>query len=128
MDLFAMHSILANTFGPNAGPSGPDTFDVVLLASRNTSDEIPTGTGYTRGTLARAAFEEPADGAVVASAAVDVGTPTGAWEIARYVVLYDATLDAWWNPVELTEPLTVTGAGSPVTVRPAFTVTDLIQG
>lgn len=127
MDLFAMHSILANTFGPNAGPSGPDTFDVVLLASRNTSDEIPGGTGYVRGALARADFGEPADGVVV-SDPVAVGTPTGAWEIARYVVLYDATLDAWWNPVQLTEPLTVTGAGDPVAVQVALTVTDLIQG
>jgi len=114
-DIAAINASLDNDYGTTRGPNTPASLEVALLASADPADEI-TGGGYVRPVHDSDDWLPAADGVKTASVADDCGTPTGAWDTAQFAGLYDPVAGAWWDVVALTEPLTVTGAGDPVTV------------
>jgi hypothetical protein len=113
-DVAAINASLDNDYGATRGPNTPAALEVALLETREPGSEI-TGGGYSRPTLDSDDWLPAADG-VKSSAPVSMGTPSGAWDTANYAGLYDPVAAVWWDVVPLAEPLTVTGAGDPVTV------------
>lgn len=125
MDIAAWNTLLDCVYGPARAAGAPDSFEVMLLATEDPSseipgttdvDEVPVVNGYEPGTLNNDDWLA-SDGGVKTSFPVDVGTPTEAWETARFVALRDPATATVWNVRPLAEPLTVTGAGTPVVVR-----------
>ena len=134
MDTAAWNSLLDNTYGATRGPHSPASFEVALLASDDIGseisattevDEVPTVNGYARGSIDNDDWAD-ADEAVKTSDPVDFGTPTLAWETARFWALIDGS--TVWNICPLTEPLTVTGAGSNVIVQLSIAAGGVFEG
>ena len=134
MDTAAWNALLDNTYGASRGPHSPASFEVALLASDDIGseisattevDEVPTVNGYVRPTLDNDDWAD-ADGSVKTSEPVDFGTPSLAWETARFWALIDGS--TVWNICPLTEPLTVTGAGSNVTVQLSIAAGGVFEG
>jgi hypothetical protein len=117
-DQGAMERSLDNDYGPTRGPNAPDSFEVMLLDA--TGEEIPGTTegvanGYARPTHPNDAWLAATGGAKV-SEVVTFAAPTGAWETAYYWALRDPLTGLVWDYSPLTEPLDVTGPGTPVTL------------
>ena len=134
MDTAAWNALLDNTYGASRGPHSPASFEVALLASDDIGseistttevDEVPTANGYARPTLDNDDWAD-ADEAVKTSDPVDFGMPSLAWETARFWALIDGS--TVWNICPLTEPLTVTGAGSNVIVQLSIAAGGVFEG
>lgn len=142
MDVAAWNALLDNTYGATRGPHTPAAFEVALLATSDPASEIATTTevddgdggtepvanGYARPTIGAGDWAPAADAVKASTFAPDFGTPTEAWETARFWALIDPTTDAVWNVVPLLDPLTVTGAGSPVTVQLNIAAGGVFEG
>lgn len=135
MDTAAWNALLDNTYGATRGPHSPASFEVALLASDDIGSEIsattevaevPTANGYARPTLDNDDWLDADEAVKTSSAGVDFGTPSSAWETARFWALIDGS--TVWNICPLTEPLTVTGAGSNVTVQLSIAAGGVFEG
>ena len=134
MDTAAWNALLDNTYGATRGSHSPASFEVALLATDDIDseisattevDEVPTVNGYARPTLDNDDWAD-ADGSVKTSEPVDFGEPSLAWETARFWALIDGS--TVWNICPLTEPLTVTGAGSNVIVQLSIAAGGVFEG
>lgn len=129
MDVAAWNTLLDCVYGPTRSTSAPDAFEVALLETTDPASEL-AGNGYVRPTLDNDEWL-PADEAVKTSTyAPSFGTPTDAWETARFFALIDGS--TVWNVVPLTDdaggPLTVTGPGPAVTVLLAIAAGGVFEG
>lgn len=122
-DIAAQNASLDNDYGPTRGPHTPDELEVALLETRDVATElsattdvegVPTGNGYARPTHSSDDWLAAADGVKTTSVPLNFGTPTLAWQTARWAALIEPVTGVVWDVVKLVEPVTVTGAGSPV--------------
>ena len=135
MDTAAWNALLDNTYGASRGPHSPASFGVALLASDDIGsevsattevDEVPTANGYARPTLDNDDWADAADAVKTSLDGVDFGTPSLAWETARFFALIDGS--TVWNICPLVDPLTVTGAGSNVIVQLSIAAGGVFEG
>ena len=135
MDTAAWNALLDNTYGASRGSHSPASFEVALLASDDISseisattevDEVPTVNGYARPTLDNDDWLDADEAVKTSLDGVDFGTPSLAWETVRFFALIDGS--TVWNIRPLTEPLTVTGAGSNVTVQLSIAAGGVFEG
>ena len=135
MDVAAWNSLLDNTYGATRGPHSPASFEVALLASDDISseisattevDEVPTANGYARGTIDNDDWLDADEAVKTSLDGVDFGTPSLAWETVRFFALIDGS--TVWNICPLTEPLTITGAGSNVIVQLSIAAGGVFEG
>lgn len=101
--------------------TAPNPFELALF------DDDPdlgglelTGNGYARGLVTTGDWT-PATGGVKSTAPITMPAPTGEWQTARWVGLYDPISEAWADVVPLAEELDVTAAGdAPLIVVSVF--------
>lgn len=115
----AMNASLANDYGPEHGPSSPDSFLLSIFTDdpRYGGEEFDLDVGgYTRVAVAHTDFDTPSEGKI--KVIVQEPDATDAWTVAgdpakgTWWALRDAdTLDIW-DADALDEPLVVPGAGT----------------
>jgi hypothetical protein len=137
MDVAAWNTLLDCVYGPARAAGAPASFEVALLATEDPAseistttdvDEVPVVNGYGRPTISNDDWL-PADGQVKTSTyAPAFGTPVEAWETFRFFALIDPATSAVWNVCPLTEPVTITGPGTPVTVLLAIAAGGVFEG
>lgn len=137
MDVAAWNTLLDCVYGTTRAAGAPASFEVALLATSDPAseistttdvDEVATANGYARPTISNDDWLAADESTKTSSAAPDFGTPTLAWETVRFWALIDPVTDAVWNVCPLTEPLTVTGAGDPVTVQLVIAAGGVFEG
>jgi hypothetical protein len=143
MDVASWNTLLDCVWGTNRAAVAPDSYEVALLATSDPASEIstttdidgvPTVNGYERPTISADDWLAAAEAVKTSSYAPDFGTPTEAWETVRFFALIDPVTDAVWPVCPITvsagtnEPLTVTGAGDPVTVLLAIAAGGVFEG
>jgi hypothetical protein len=137
MDVAAWNTLLDCVYGPARAAGAPASFEVALLATEDPAseistttdvDEVPVVNGYGRPTISNDDWL-PADGQVKTSTyAPAFGTPVEAWETFRFFALIDPATSAVWNVCPLTEPVTITGPGTPVTILLAIAAGGVFEG
>lgn len=129
MDVAAWNTLLDCAYGPSRAAAAPDAFEVALLETADPGSEL-AGAGYARPTLDNDDWLPAAEAVKTTTYAPSFGTPTDAWEIARFYALIDGS--TVWNVVPLFDdtggPLTVTGAGDPVTVLLSIAAGGVFEG
>lgn len=91
--------------------TAPNPFEVALFTGDPDEDGVElSGNGYGRGGVDSGDWT-PADGGIKTSNPIVFPDPTGEWDTATHVGLYDPVVGAWADVVPLVEPLDVTGAG-----------------
>jgi hypothetical protein len=137
MDIAAWNTHLDCVYGPARAAGAPASFEIALLATEDPASEIPTSTevdevpvvnGYGRPTISNDDWLAADEAVKTSTYAPDFGTPTAAWETFRFFALIDPATSVVWNVCPLTEPVTVTGAGSAVTVLLAIAAGGVFEG
>lgn len=91
--------------------TAPNPFEVALFTGDPDLGGVElAGNGYARGSVDTGDWNPATDG-VKTSDPCPFPAPTGAWDTAHWVGLYDPVVGAWADVVPLAEPLDVTGAG-----------------
>jgi hypothetical protein len=137
MDVAAWNTLLDCVYGPGRAAGAPDSFEVALLATEDPASEIPATTevdevpvvnGYVRPTISNDDWQAADEAVKTSTYAPDFGTPVESWETFRFFALIDPTTSAVWNVCPLTEPTTITGPGTPVTVLLAIAAGGVFEG
>jgi hypothetical protein len=137
MDVAAWNTLLDCVWGTTRATVAPDSYEVALLSTSDPASEIsattdvdgiPNANGYARPTISADDWLAADEAVKTSSYAPDFGTPTLAWETVRFFALIDPLTDDVWPVLPLTEPLTVTGAGDPVTVLLAIAAGGVFEG
>lgn len=91
--------------------TAPNAFEVALFNGDPDLGGVElSGNGYARSSITTGDWKTATDG-VKTSDPITFPAPSGEWDTARFVGLYDAIEGAWADVVPLAEELDVTGAG-----------------